>query len=222
MSDSQPEGTFLQPVSAELARVLAEAANSAFTPPIFYVVCRYEPLDPDTSQAPFNVQRPVATYEEAQQRVNELAKEEPNVPYGIFGPFQNSQGPVPAAVDQGTVDEFLVTVRRGTRVEEPFRIGGQEFDALFYSSQAVQKFVLAYYVQEYGTGFGERLIAAFNTAPLALMAHLPWSEEVDVASPQGGDTSGTAKTRYVPVFFERDASGAVQRRQLLPSAPGNT
>lgn len=224
MSDPLPAGTFLKPVSAELARVLAQAADSAFAPATLYVVARYQPADPGTTLSPYDVQQPVATFAEAEARVEELKKRYPDVEYGIFGPFQNDTPLVPP-LGQSTVAHLLVTPQGGV-VKDPIPIPGQEYDALFYSVQAVEKFVVPYHVQEYGADFGSYVLKAFKEAPLALMAHLPWSEEVEVTgAPQQDAGTGAglrlpARARYVPAFFKHDASGTMQPQPLYPPASG--
>lgn len=179
MSDLTLPGTFVQPVSPELARVLAQAANAAYAPdPTFYVVARYAP---GVCPEPYNVQQPFPTYSCALERVNALKESDPEHVYGIFGPFQNDHGDLRRPANQATVLKMLVTPQGGLAPEPaPFTIGGEQFDALFYSIQAVEKFVLPYYVQEYGVSFAAQVMAQFNDAPLALMGHLPWSEELMV------------------------------------------
>jgi len=218
MSDPISNGTFRYPVTPELARVLAQAAESAFVPSPFYVVCRYAPGD---AIMPFDVQKPVTTYEEAQALATRLG----DAVYGVFGPFESSPVLDPITPSQATVAEIMVTPRRGQTMGTPFKIMGTEYDALFYSIEAVSKFLVPYYTQEYGPECGVKLMHEFETASLALIAHLPWSEEVTIPSAvaQGATDPGTdarprAKTRYIPVVFDSDANGNVQPRRLDPAA----
>ncbi|HEU0015464.1 MAG TPA: hypothetical protein VFQ45_17370 [Longimicrobium sp.] len=221
MSDT-PAGTFTRPIGAELAGVLAAAARAAFTAPTFYVVARYDP-DPSTTSRPFNVQRPVETYADAEALVQDLAKREPGVEYGIFGPFQSEDPERPTS--QATVARLEVTTEGGSGPHAPFTIQGHEYDALFYSLQAVEKFVVPYYAAEYGAEFALQVRLRFQQAPLALLGHLPWSEETEVlgqaaGSPQAAAAAAggapPAKERFVPVLFHRDAGGQVRAQPLQP------
>lgn len=207
-------GEFLRPIKPELARVLAQAASAAYAPtPSFYVVARYDPDPERLTTEPFNVQRPVATYEEAESQVAELVQTDPGVDYGIFGPFDNTEGGFTQPAEQATVGQLLVTPQIGGTPEEPFTIQGTEFDALFYSMEAVEKFVLPYYSQEMSPDFANQVSLGFRTAPMALMGHLPWSEYIDVPDP---DTGGGGSRKYIPVFFHRDETGKVQRQPMYP------
>lgn len=176
MSHTNYPGTFDRPISASLARVLGEAASSAFAPEEFFVVCRYDP-DPDPADlTPFDVQRPCATYEAAQKLVEELRMRHPDVEYGIFGPF----APGPRRLERITVGSIIVHPQRGGEQLPPVEIRGDKYDALFYSEEAVRKFVVPYYAHVIGPEYATAVLDAFNDAPFALMGHLPWSEEVDL------------------------------------------
>lgn len=221
MSDPVHSGIFSQAVSPELARVLAQAADSAYAPPgEFFVVARFEPeLD---SLRPFNVQRPVATFEEATHVKEELDRTDPGFTHGIFGPFKSTTGPV----NQAAVVHLDVTIEGGKKIP----IEGQKFDALFYSVQAVEKFVIPYSVQEFGPEYGTFVLNEFLASPVALMGHLPWSEEVDEGESQPGsapvDPAAAGPRRrvrhgYLPVLFRHDASGNLQTRVLHPHPPAD-
>jgi hypothetical protein len=219
-------GEFLRAVTPNLARVLAQAAGSAYvTSATFYVVARYNSAH--EGARPYDVQKPSATYGEAQALADGLNQSDPDGAYGVFGPFQNTYGGFPAAPPNATVAELHVTPQLGGEREDPFRIDGREFDALFYSVEAVEKFVLPYYVEEYGPDFGQQVLEQFYHAPLALMGHLPWSEYIlvpdpdhgpDFLNPIGGNGHKPA-AKYIPVFFHRDGTGKVQRQPLHPPRP---
>lgn len=202
-------GFFDHPITPMLARALAQSAASAYAPATdFYVVARYEPLDGVTD--PFNVQKP-SSLEEAEARQRELGEA-----YGIFGPFKNAHGGLRPRDGQATVSSLQVHVTRGF---EPVTIPGNEFDALFYSIQAVEKFVLPYYEQVYSPLFAQHVLDNFYNAELALMGHLPWSEYVEVNPGNTGVVrGGGGDHRYVPVFFHRGADGTLQRRPLHPAS----
>jgi hypothetical protein len=223
MSDPVHSGIFSQAVSPELARVLAQAADSAYAPPgEFFVVARFEP-DLHSLQ-PFNVQPPVATFEEAKQVKEELDRTDPGFTHGVFGPFKSTTGPV----NQAAVVHLDVTIEGRTM---PIPIDGQQFDALFYSVQAVEKFVIPYSVQEFGPEYGTFVLNEFLASPVALMGHLPWSEEVDEGGSQPGSAAGDpaadagprrrVRHGYLPVLFRHDASGNLQTRVLYPRPPAD-
>lgn len=202
-------GFFDHPITPMLARALAQAAASAYAPEAdFYVVARYEPLDgvPD----PFDVQKP-SSLQRAETRQRELGEA-----YGIFGPFKNANGGLTPRDGQAKVSRLKVHLTRGF---EPVTIPGTEFDALFYSIQAVEKFVLPYYEQVYSPLFAQHVLDNFYNAELALMGHLPWSEYVEVnpGNNTGVVRGGGGDHRYVPVFFHRGADGTLQRRPLHPA-----
>lgn len=215
-------GEFLNPVTPNLARVLAQAAGSAYVESsTFYVVARYNSAH--QGGTPYDVQKPSATYAEAKELADRLNQADPEGKYGVFGPFENTYGGFNAPTPNATVAEFVVTPQLAGVREDPFRIDGTEFDALFYSVEAVEKFVLPYYVEEYGPDFGQQVLDQFYNAPLALMGHLPWSEYIEVADPDtqavtSGNGHGPA-AKYIPVFFHRDETGRMQRQPLHPPRP---
>lgn len=228
MSEPNRPGTFLRPVGPELASALAQAADSAYAPPTFFVVARYEAAEPGTTMWPFNVQPPVERYEDAELQRARLAVTDPGVEYGIFGPFGNAHVGDARQVQQATVGMLVVTPRGGAIPQGPFIIGGQQFDALFYSIQAVEKFVIPYYVQEFGPEYGVYVLNSFRDAPLALMGHLPWSEETIVATGTARGAAGPARVKagpgpragFLPAVFELDPDGTPRPRALHPAAAG--
>jgi len=197
MSEPNQPGTDERPISAWLASVLAAAAKSSYAPEPFYVVARYNGDFSDQTR-PFDVQRPVGTRSAA-----EALKQELGAAYGVFGPFVNEH-PLPP-VSQDTVANITVTTAKGATLP----IAGERYDALFYSYEAVEKFVLPLYVQEYGPDYASRVLAAFNEHPLALMAHLPWSEEV---FPDSDPTP-----HGIPVLLNLD--GEADHQPLPPPRP---
>jgi hypothetical protein len=210
MSDANHPGTFDRPVSSLLARVLGEAASSAFAPENFYVVCRYDPDPNPTDITPFDVHPPCATYEDAQSLVAELRHRHPDVEYGIFGPFVG--GPQPEG--KITVGSITVHPQRGEEQLPPIKIGGDKYDALFYSEEAVRKFVVPYYAHVAGPEYAVAVLDAFKEARFALMGHLPWSEEVDILAGPGsspppatrkkaGDVNATATPLEKPAHGAR-------------------
>jgi hypothetical protein len=224
---------FTQAVAPDLARALAGASDCAFvTWSTFYVVCRWtsanvgtSPISGDFSLDPFDVQDPVETWADASTLLQSL----PNpAAYGIFGPFQNTYigfgAPPP---DQATIDGFEVTAS-GPNAGPPFFIAGDSCDAMFWSLESVQKFVIPYYVQEYGTAFGADLMQQYYDAEFPLVVHLPWSEyeALDPAGKPAIDAqvaSNGSKPRRggkrIPGLVHRGPNGKARIRPVFPTRP---
>jgi hypothetical protein len=222
MSDPVNAATFDRPISGALANTLAAAANDGSAPRTFFVVARYEP-SPKFNTRPFNVQMPFENPDDAAARVAELKVSDPEGEYGIFGPFENT---TITPLGQATVEKFDVTTKGGAVPHPPFTIEGETFDALFYSVRAVEKFVVPYHTLELGPEFGALILQEFKQAPLALMGHLPWSEEVllmDAAAEAGQQEAATStgprrvtRETYRPVLLETDESGGMRWKRLDP------
>lgn len=205
MADPHDPGTFERPVSAWLATVLAAAAKGSRSHDPIYVVARYEPNLLNKTR-PFDVHQPVATPEEADEVKKKAEEEHPGVAYGIFGPFVNDEDPAPPP-EQDTVASIVVTTTKGKTLP----IEGNKFDALFFTYQAVEKFVLPLYVQEYGLEYAAKVLEEFNQNGLALMAHLPWSEETLLVDPS---------RHGIPVLLRPNDSGVVEPEPVTLPSPG--
>ena len=233
-------GEFLQPVTPNLARVLAQAANSAFvTSDTFYVVCRLlTSIDQAAGSDPYNVQTPAPTYADAQGQVTWLQQNDPTFQYGIFGPFSNTfsgfdRPPPPTQLQVASLD---VTAGAGT-VSDSIPIEGTSYDALFWSVEVVQKMLIPYYAQEYGPDYAQTVLTEFYAAPVALVAHLPWSEYGAIgpggelltggSNPQAPATCGGANAvvagnkpaKRIAVVLQRDGDGKLQPKPLHPAQP---
>jgi hypothetical protein len=233
-------GEFLQPVTPNLARVLAQAANSAFIKTdTFYVVCRLlKEIPPDLGSDPYNVQTPAPTYADAQCQVTWLKQNDPNFEYGIFGPFSNTFSGFdrPPPTTQLQVASVDVTAGTGTASDPIPTIGGTEYDALFWSVEVVQKMLIPYYAQEYGPDYAQNVLMEFYAAPVALVAHLPWSEYGAIgtggelltggSNPQApatcdGNTNVVTRkqAKRIAVVLQHDADGNLQPKPLHPPQP---
>lgn len=231
------EGEFQKPVSAMLARALAEAA-AGFPRPVnshdasVYFVASYEAvpagddsnppdedLPPDTFNGLFNIQPAYATHAEAKRRADELGPG-----YAVFGPFRSTFA---APVDgQATVTRMHMHTSDGGHVDIPtagFRPPEgltpppPEFDALFFTADAVAKFALSYYSGIYGNGFGREVLTQFQGAHLALMGHLPWSEYTEI--PEIPGPTGLHKSvSGIPVLLHPDGQGGYHRQPIHPHA----
>ena len=163
--------TFTTPVTAELARALAQAAEGYYGPELYFTAS-FWPL-PDTSD-PYDISHAFASAEDA---ANSLQQSPPLAGYGVFGPFVNQMVGIGSPPnDQVRVTELEVTTTSGsTFVISSASVGGMP-DAIFLTAEAVQKFAVPYYSIVYATGFGHKLLETFNQSELAMMVHLPWSE----------------------------------------------
>jgi hypothetical protein len=226
-------GEFLKPVSAMLTRALAEAA-AGFPRPSgspdasVYFVASYAAVQPANDSNPpgedlpantfnglFNIQPASASYTDAQARATELGDG-----YGVFGPFSSTF----AAPTQGqaTVTTMVLNTSDGGLVDIPtagfspppgITPPPPEFDALFFTADAVAKFALAYYSGIYGNGFGREVLTQFQSAHLALMGHLPWSEYTDI---QELSTSGGKVVSGIPVLLHPDGQGGYRKEPIYP------
>lgn len=185
------------PISLELARALAEAAEGlAVNDEPFYLVARYKPIVAVFAGG-FVVRGPFASYADVPQDLKDEIDEHVS---GFFGRFQVTPPPViGAAVDQ--VDLHI----RGwpglfTYPTMP--------DALFFSPSAVEKFALPYYERIFGPEFAARVRDEFAAADVQAMAHYPWSEYSDGTRVPG-----------IPVFLRlHGTDGAL--RALTPTPVG--
>jgi hypothetical protein len=233
------DGEFQKPVSAMLARALAEAA-AGFPRPVnaadasVYFVASYEavPASDEHSNPPdedlpahtfnglFNIQPAYATHAEAKGRADELGPG-----YAVFGPFRSTFA---APKDgQATVTTMRLHTSDGGHVNIPtegFRPPEglnpppPEFDALFFTADAVAKFALSYYSGIYGNGFGREVLTKFQKAHLALMGHLPWSEYTEIQEIPG-HTSRKNYVSGIPVLLHPDGQGGYHRQPIHPGTP---
>jgi hypothetical protein len=187
-SDTPPPN---KPMSIPLARALAEAADG-FTGhgPSIYLVAPYTPLE-EPEHGGFEIGGPYGSWDEVPTELQEAVRAGA---YGFFGPFDTSFAPI-------------VRGRRVSRIDlhvedtpDVFRIPGGRLDALFFSTQAVEKFALPYYERIFGPAFAAEVMRQFQDANVQVMAHFPWSEY----------TAGTPEMRvaHAPVFVEHGDSGS--------------
>jgi hypothetical protein len=239
---AQP-GEFLKPVSAMLTRALAEAAAGSpiGSPNGVYFVASYmavpsrddtnppsDDLPADTHNGYFNIQPAFASHAVALARATQLGPG-----YGVFGPFNSTfitptpGQPTVSTITITTSDNGTVTIPSPGFIPSPgITPPPPEFDALFFTPEAVAKFALPYYSEVYSNGFGNEVLTQFQSAKLALMGHMPWSEYTDIdpdgppaATPGTGGTGGTGPAREIPVIFEPDGQGGYHKRPIYPSAP---
>ncbi|HEX5725182.1 MAG TPA: hypothetical protein VFX98_06930 [Longimicrobiaceae bacterium] len=184
---------FAPAVSTMLARALAQAASGYVNQGNLYFVARNDPGE----DGMFGIVSPLTSLQAAEQEAVRLGPE-----YGAFGPFDTT---VALAIDnpiQLTVSDFEVTDSAGIT----FPIPGDRYDTLFYSVASVVKFAVPYYTQVYSSEFAQQVLEEFEANELGLMAHLPWSEYVDIDPDIQIDSEqrATCEPAQIPVLFKTD------------------
>lgn len=193
---------------------------------------------PPTYNGIFNIQPAYSSYQSALDRATELGDG-----YGVFGPFTSTfMAPNP---NQSRMSQVVVTMSYthpesgdttatniitiptpgfspppGLAAPPPL-----EFDALFFSADAVAKFALGYYSEIYSNSFGIQVLQEFQSAQLAVMGHMPWSEYTDFEPGTPGVTpapapgsGGGAFRGGIPVVFHPDGQGGYRGRPIHPGA----
>jgi hypothetical protein len=193
-----------KPMSVALARALAEAADGfpGQAEPI-YLVAPYLPLD-DPNRGGFRIFGPYRSWEKVPPG---LQREVCVGNAGFFGPFDTRLAPTPAGRAVTRID---LHVEETTDV---YPIPADRLDALFFTSQAVEKFALPYYERLFGPEFGAHVIRQFLNANVQVMAHFPWSEY--------SDGTGLLRVAHTP-FFVAAASANSPLVALVPGAEGGT
>jgi hypothetical protein len=199
-------GLFSQPISAGLARRLAEAATGYAEEGEVYVTALYTPNY--DSEDPYDVQ----AWQHWQDVPNPLESG-----YGVFGPFQTTlYGSSQKA--QATVEEFQVSISGPTT----FSIyPASQYDALFYSAAAVKKFAVPYYSSLYSGAYGDHVLSAFQEAPVALMAHMPWSEYTAVDVVPGDEAVAVEHAITVDRAFTMEPAAAVETPAVMEPTAGS-
>ena len=205
---------FTQSIDAGLMKVLAEAASGYPNQGIVYFVARCVP-------------EPEKGYDVTAQKTAKdaedlaIAKEVAGLgTYAAFGPFDTTL-PYPTKVDQADVTGMQLQAAKpdGTVVKVPPLGGCTTIDALFISPAAVLKFAVPYYTAVYSPEFAEQMLLEYLDAPLAVLAHLPWSEYEPVAPEAGAADAPTGALAYVPAVFEEDGEGGYRTRAIRPLTP---
>lgn len=194
-------GTFPAPVAAQLVRALAGAV-AGFQQTGMYFMASYDQA-PEHIGNLYDVSGP---YFEGPGIPPGFQPLPPEIPagYGLFGPFDNSLKTLVINPTQQKVTRLDVYVN-DDHDKPAFSFPGKEggampYDALFFSIEAVGKFALPYYNLVYSNADGTAIMQSFAASPLALGAHLPWSEYLDT------NTSGLPDTAIV---FDLDGTPRV-------------
>ena len=187
---------FTQVIAPTLVARLAEAASGFVSQLGFeefqwvFFVASYVPVpNEDEGQPDYAIYGPYATEDKANTIQQGLGDG-----YSVFGPFSvmpnEFSGPLPAVTQPvvGPISLTPVSLLSGVPGGQPINILGpvdfpagpeqqpQEYDALFFTQAAVQKFVVPYYTGLYGPGFAGVIEEQFAGAAVGVLGHLPWSE----------------------------------------------
>lgn len=161
------------PISSRLALRLAAAAEGFQDGTTVWFVARYEP-DPNGS---FGVKKPIVS--EKRPAVSLEPGE------GLFGPYR-SEREEPS--QRTPVLKIAVQVQDGEKVRT-VEFDARDFDALFWSTSAIEKFAIPHYVAFEGLTRAEKLKKDFLDPKVYLMAHGPNTEyELRTLDEKGGTT----------------------------------
>jgi hypothetical protein len=161
--DSQAGDDF--PISAELARRLAESADGHRDGRPRFVVTN--PEEPATDRLRSFESKAEALEYQAQEN----AKGEGT--FRVFGPFQTPRDtPADATGHKIMVKKVTVELEQDGK-QYVAEIEGDKYDAIFWSSSAVDKFAVPYYVSVVDVDFGAKVRADFGAPDVFMMVHLP-------------------------------------------------
>ncbi|HEX6038077.1 hypothetical protein [Longimicrobium sp.] len=161
------------PITPMLARALAEAADGlaeSETGPFFLLALYQRSSKPGLL---FDI-HPFYKWSDVSPMLRDEVADHKR---GWFGPYAPEPTPAPTGVP--VADVWVCSKKKVW-----YRLGS-EFDALFYTRAAVEKFAQPYYEALYGAEFAEEVMEQFLAADLQVMAHYPWSEYDDKFTPEG-------------------------------------
>ena len=158
---------FEQPVSAVVAKRLAAAADGFRHGKPMYFVSGFR--DPAGFQR-FEGEAGRAAAERA--RLEREAKGG-GERFGVFGPYVTEPAAGTDAAAGPEVLDVTVRVRLSDGSTQTRVFGGGEFDALFWTRSAVDKFVIPYYTGALGLDHAVRLSGEFAGEDVYMAAHLP-------------------------------------------------
>jgi hypothetical protein len=204
-----------RPISAGLAARLAEAAFGYMGLGPVYLVATYEPTD--NAFDPYNV-TPFKNDWEGAEALIAILNADPDLPeFGVFGPYETGLGPAPLSPYYLEAVSLLVGGPDGETGALAF--GAGEYDSLFWTRAAVEKFAVPYYSALYSPVFAQSVLEEYETASLAVLGHMPWSEYTEL-TPPAMSSIGAFQQGPIPVLHHRDESGRWQRKPLYPGAVG--
>lgn len=159
-----------KPVSVELTRALAEAADGFPGMPEAFFVARYVSLGDSRA---FEIRGPFLNWESVSEGCRALVE---SGDAGFFGPFDTTAARIPVGE---RAEHIEVRLPGGEKIG----FDPTHADALFFSAPAVEKFALPYYQRLFGPEYAEMVMAQFRFNAVQVMAHFPWSEYTDPPKP---------------------------------------
>lgn len=205
---------FSQPLSAQLLRVLAQAAEGYLDQGIVYLVARYQPQPGGNFEV-----IPYSSESQALDAVAGLNGDGPQV-FGVFGPFDTQLATLNP--DQEKVTTLRVTAQAPGGDPTTFEMNDPKlYDAVFCSAAAVIKFAVPYYTRVYSAQFAQAMLQSFLESPLAMMVHLPWSEYAELEENGTMNVAGTAvpESEWLPAVIVPDGQGGCRHQLIRPFAP---
>ena len=197
--------TFSSPMSAQLMRVLAEAAEGCMGRGKVWVVAARNVDDAGCFRACPFISKEAADAAAKQGNVNS-----PNLHFHVFGPFDT---PIPEAVGRSVEPMSTLTIAAGT--DQTFTLQSKWVDAVFFSPAAVIKFALPYYQKLYSPAVAEQIYKDYLSSPYGALVHMPWSEYADVEADGGLQIDGTNLTAAQVTTLENFVSSDVPFPRVL-------
>ena len=175
---------FEQPVSAVVAKRLAAAADGfRHGRPMYFV-------------SGFREAGAVQRFEgeegrEAAERARRAREAEGGgEKFGVFGPYVTEPGRAPAASPAAEVLDVTVRMKLPDGSTRTQVLGGGEYDAIFWTRSAVDKFVVPYYAGALGLQHANRVSEDFAGRDVFMLAHLPDTMPMMIRVPDAGGGEG--------------------------------
>jgi hypothetical protein len=175
---------FEQPVSAVVAKRLAAAADGFRHGRPVYFVSGFR--DPAGFQR-FEGEEGRAAAERARREREASGGGEK---YGVFGPYVTGAAAVADERAEPEVLDVTVRVKLADGSTQTRVFGGKEFDALFWTRSAMDKFVIPYYTGALGLDHAVKLSGEFSGEDVYMAAHLPDTVLSMIRVEQPGDGEG--------------------------------
>ena len=154
-----------KPMRASLVSRLAEAADGIRTGNDIWFIARPDP-HPDTRhevKGHFNTEQDAIT-----------AKTAHGSNFEVYGPFHTPKDPDYDRTE--TIEKVVLHMKPlGGGATRELCLSGQDYDAVFWSMAAVDKFVVPYYVSMADLDEAARLRKDFGTVTTVALIHLPGS-----------------------------------------------
>jgi hypothetical protein len=150
----------------------------------------------------------------AMPSASDLPKETSSEDFGWFGPVRT-----PATISRPTFTIEKLDLRTSkTTLPTNVTIDGPDFDCLFYSLSAVEKFAIPYYARMYGGDYVNKLLASFRKSNLHLMGHLPGTE-YQIKTARRAEPTTKPCSPGIAAVIRMEEDGALNRAVIEPIVP---